>query len=393
MGGGVRLCAPLLAAARAAAAALIVAPAPSMAFALGAIAASEKSAWIALAAALALPLAVGDLLWGHRAGLISTLAALLAAGALAVALIPVVQATRLGRARGVKIDWARALRAPLDTAGPGRPNLTVPYTTGPEGRTLSLDVYLPPAPSVAPSRPSRPILVVHGGFWSAGQRGEAPLASRRLADLGFTVFDVEYRLAPQPNWQTALGDVKCAIGWVKQHATTPDWNVDPAKLALLGRSAGGHLVLMAAYAPGDPALPASCPAGDTSVDAVIALYAPTDLIWGYEHPSNPRAADSRARTRNFLGGAPDTEAARYRALSPVERVTPGAPRTLLAHGGRDQLLDHAHLDLLAAKLAAAGVPHETLFIPWAQHAFDFGGGPSNQLLEPTLLRFLGTDVP
>ena len=393
MGGVVRLCALLLAVASAAAAALIVAPAPSMAFALGAIAASEKSAWIAIAAALALLLAVGDLLWGHRAGLISTLAALLAAGALAVALIPVVQATRLGRARGVKIDWARALRAPLDTAGPGRPNLTVPYTTGPEGRTLSLDVYLPPAPSVAPSRPSRPILVAHGGFWSAGQRGEAPLASRRLADLGFTVFDVEYRLAPQPNWQTALGDVKCAIGWVKQHATTPDWNVDPAKLALLGRSAGGHLVLMAAYAPGDPALPASCPAGDTSVDAVIALYAPTDLIWGYEHPSNPRAADSRARTRNFLGGAPDTEAARYRALSPVERVTPGAPRTLLAHGGRDQLLDHAHLDLLAAKLAAAGVPHETLFIPWAQHAFDFGGGPSNQLLEPTLLRFLGADVP
>jgi acetyl esterase/lipase len=390
MGGVVRLCALLLAIASAAAAALIVAPAPSMAFALGAIAASEKSAWIAIAASLALLLAVGDLLWGHRAGLISTLAALLAAGALAVALIPVVQATRLGRARGVKIDWARALRAPIDTAGPGRPDLTVPYTTGPDGRTLSLDVYLPPAPT---ARPSRPILVVHGGFWSAGQRGEAPLASRRLADLGFTVFDVEYRLSPQPNWQTALGDVKCAIGWVKQHAATSDWNVDPAKLALLGRSAGGHLALMAAYAPADPKLPASCPAGDTSVDAVIALYAPTDLIWGYEHPSNPRAADSRARTRNFLGGAPDTEGARYRTLSPVERVTPAAPRTLLAHGGRDQLLDHAHLDLLAAKLAAAGVPHETLFIPWAQHAFDFGGGPSNQLLEPTLLRFLGADVP
>ena len=80
---------------------------------------------------------------------------------------------------------------------------------------LSLDVYLP---SPRPATPSRPLLVVHGGFWAAGQRGEASLASRRLADLGFTVFDVEYRIAPQPNWQTALGDVKCAIGWVKQHA-------------------------------------------------------------------------------------------------------------------------------------------------------------------------------
>jgi acetyl esterase/lipase len=393
MGGLLRLCVLLLAAASAAAASLIVAPAPSTALALGAIVASEKSGWIAVAALLALLMALGQLRFGQRGAVIPTLAALLAAAALAPALIPIVQATVLARARGVKLDWAQALRAPIDTAGPGRPNLTVPYTTVPDGRTLSLDVYLPPARAPTPSRPSRPILVVHGGFWSAGQRGEAPLASRRLADLGFTVFDVEYRLAPQPNWQTALGDVKCAIGWVKQHASTPDWNVDPSKLALLGRSAGGHLALMAAYAPGDPALPASCPVGDTSVDAVIALYAPTDLIWGYEHPSNPRAADSRARTRNFLGGAPDTEGDRYRALSPVERVTPAAPRTLLAHGGRDQFLDHAHMDLLEAKLAAAGVPHETLFIPWAQHAFDFGGGPSNQLLEPTLLRFLGADVP
>ena len=207
------------------------------------------------------------------------------------------------------------------------------------------------------------------------------------------MFDVEYRLAPQPNWKSAIGDVKCAIGWVKRHAATADWNVDPARLALLGRSAGGHLVLMAAYAAADPALPPSCEAGDTSVDAVVALYAPTDLIWGYEHPSNPRAADSRARQRAFLGGSPETQGDRYRALSPIERVTPSAPRTLLAHGGRDQFLNHAHMDLLATRLASAGVPHETLFIPYAQHAFDFGGGFSNQILEATLLRFLNAEAP
>jgi acetyl esterase/lipase len=43
----------------------------------------------------------------------------------------------------------------------------------------------------------------------------------------------------------------------------PDWNIDPTKVALLGRSAGGHLALMAAYAAADPALPATCDAGDT----------------------------------------------------------------------------------------------------------------------------------
>jgi acetyl esterase/lipase len=388
MGGLVRLFALVLAVSAAGAAALIVLPAPSATLALAAIVASEKSVLVAGVALLALALALADLRWGHRSSIPAALTAVLALGALAIALIPIVQARQLARERGLALDWRRAVVAPIDSAGPGQPNLTVPYLTVEDGRSLSLDVYLPAPRSAGPANPGRPILVVHGGFWSAGERGEAPHASRRLADLGFTVFDVEYRLAPQPNWQTAIGDVKCAIGWVKRHATTVDWNIDPAKLTLLGRSAGGHLVLMAAYAPADPVLPPSCPAGDTSVDAVVALYAPTDLVWGYEHPSNPRAADSRARQRAFLGGPPETEGARYRSLSPVERVTPAAPRTLLAHGGRDQFLSHAHLDLLATRLAAAGVPHETLFIPYAQHAFDFGGGPSSQILEPVLLKFL-----
>jgi len=390
MGGIVRLFALVLGACAAGAATLIVAPAPSLTLAMAAIVTSEKSALIVGVALVALVLALADLRWGHRSGAVAALTTLLALGAIAIGLIPVVQARQLARERGVALDWRRALRAPIDTAGPGQPNLTVPYLTVEDDRTLSLDVYLPsPRPAIA----TRPILVVHGGFWSAGQRGEAALTSRHLAELGFTVFDVEYRLAPQPNWKSAIGDLKCAIGWVKRHASTADWNVDPARVALLGRSAGGHLVLMAAYAPADPALPASCEAGDTSVDAVVALYAPTDLIWGYEHPSNPRAADSRARMRNFLGGPPEAGGDRYRSLSPVERVTPAAPRTLLAHGGRDQFLSHAHMDLLATRLVAAGVPHETLFVPYAQHAFDFGGGPSSQIFETTLLRFLGAERP
>jgi acetyl esterase/lipase len=75
-------------------------------------------------------------------------------------------------------------------------------------------------------------------------------------------------------------------------------------------------------------------------------------------------------------------------------LTAAAPRTLLAHGGRDQFLDHAHMDLLAARLVVAGIPHQTLFIPYAQHAFDFlPGSFSSQILEATLLNFLGVGAP
>ncbi len=76
-------------------------------------------------------------------------------------------------------------------------------------------------------------------------------------------------------------------------------------------------------------------------------------------------------------------------MSPTERVTATAPRTLLVQGGRDQFVAPEQMDRLAARLAALGVPHETLFIPYAQHAFDFVPGSfSSQILEATLNQFL-----
>src|SRR4051794_9917796 len=378
-----KLLALVIATVAALAAALIVLPAVSMKMAQAAIVASEKSALIAAVAIVALPLAFFGFTRGRRAP--SALAVVLAVAAVGACILPLTQARSLARTRGVSLDIRRYLQAPIDSEGPGHPSQTVHHATV-NGTPLALDVYLP---RDRPRTPGRAVLVVHGGFWAAGQKGEATLASRRLADLGFTVFDVQYRITPQPNWKTATGDVKCAIGWVKQHAETPDWNVDPKKVALLGRSAGGHLALMAAYAPSDPELPASCDVTDTSVEAVIALYAPTDLSWGYQYPANKWVADSRAKMRAFVGGAPADAGDRYRALSPLERVTTAAPRTLLAHGGRDQLVPHGHMGLLAARLRAMGVPCETLFIPYAQHAFDFViGGFSDQILQAELLKFL-----
>ena len=382
----------LLAVAAAGAGALIVLPAPNKTLALVAIVASERSAFLVAAAIVALGIAL--VLRGVESPFIASVIALLSVSAAALGLIPLVQARQVAQARGVPLDLKRYLHAQLDTEGPGHPDRTVPYATVEGGRVLSLDVYLP---SPRPATPSRPLVVVHGGFWSAGQRGEASLASRALADRGLTVFDVEYRLAPQPNWQTALGDVKCAIGWIKQHAATDDWNVDSKKVALLGRSAGAHLALMAAYTATADDLPASCPprhaaggaAVDSSVESVISLYGPTDLNWAYGHPANLRAADSPQKLRAFLGDAPEREPERYRAMSPTERVTATAPRTLLVQGGRDQFVAPDQMDRLAARLAALGVPHETLVIPYAQHAFDFVPGSfSSQILDATLRAFL-----
>lgn len=369
----------LLTAAAAACAALVLAPAPVKRVAFLAILVDEKTFVLIGAALLAAALAR---LSQSRGWIVLQHA--LALGTIGVALVPPAQAITLGVRRHVPLDFPRYFSARVDDGAPAPSKTVVFATVG--GQALALDVY---RPAGAAGQRAPAVIVVHGGGWSADDKGGAPRASAWLASQGFAVFDVQYRTSPQPNWQTATGDVKCAIGWVKRHAREAGVDVDPQRVSLLGRSAGGHLALLAAYAPDDPALPASCDAGDTRVASVISLYGPTDLAWGFAHPTNARVFDMPVRVGNFVGGTPATVPDRYRLLSPTERATRGAPRTLLLHGGHDQFIPVEHVDLLAARLRALGVPHETLVVPYAQHAFDFiSGGLSGQLAEHAILQFL-----
>ena len=373
----------VLAIAAAAGAALIVLPAASNQLATAAILAGEKSFVIIVAAVLASVLAFVGSRPGASRGL-AAVAVLLALAAIVLALSPAAQALRLASERRVDLDFGRYLHARVDTLGPIKPPKTVTYATA-DGVSLGLDVY-----AASPAKgPTPAVLVVHGGGWSAGEKGDASLFSQFLAGHGYTVFDVQYRVAPQPNWKTATGDVKCAVGWIKQHASGPDWNVDPRQLTLLGRSAGGHLALLTAYTPGDPKLPPTCDAPDTAVESVIDYYGPADLAWGYDHPANPRAYDIHAKLTGFTGGTPTSAGELYRLLSPTARATASSPRTLIIHGGHDQLVAFHDSEMLADKLRELNVACETLFIPFAQHGFDFiNGGFSEQITEQVVLRFL-----
>jgi acetyl esterase/lipase len=304
----------------------------------------------------------------------------------AVGLFPPMQALRVAVKRHVAIDFSRYLRAPVDEGRPA--NLeSVVYATV-DGTPLSLDIYRP-ASLAGPEARHPAILVLHEGGWSAGDKGSAPRMSSWLAAHGWAVFDAQYRLKPQPNWQTAIGDVKCAIGWVKRHARDLGIEVDPSRVTLLGRSAGGHLSMLAAYAPDHPEMPPSCEAGDTSVRSVIAYYAPTDLAWGWANNTNPRVFDMRQRVSNYIGGSPEQYPERYKLLNPMTHATRQSPPTLLIHGGGDNYVPLAHTELMAARLLAVGAPHEVLVIPYAEHSFDFiFGGLGEQLAEHAVMQFL-----
>lgn len=333
----------------------------------------EASLGVTLLALLALVLARR----GRRAsGPSVRTAARLALVAAAVGLLPFAAAAPLyrgGAARfsireyvlGFEGPWARVEKdVDMDAGG------------------LRADLYRAPGRGPAPL-----VVVIHGGSWQRGDKGDAPHVSRALAGAGFVVADVQYRLAPRHRFPDAVADVKCLVGRLRERAA--GLGADPNRIALLGRSAGGQIALVAAYSMGDARIRPSCDVAESPVQAVVSLYAPTDLAWGHDNPMVPDPIGGPGAIETYLGGPPLAEPDAYRLASPLTWRERRLPPTLLIHGGTDRLVSAEHARRLATGLQAAGRPVETLIIPMADHGFDRRpGGLGEQLSRAAILRFL-----
>ena len=341
----------------------------------------ETSLLLCAFALVGLLLAAAAYASGARAS--SLVAALLCAVTVTVSLLPTAAALRASDSEDVPLSLPGYFAFLVPESG--SPTETATYAR-PGGEELKLDVWRPPdAPGRSPgAEGGRPaVVVVHGGGWRSGSRGDFPDWNAWLAEKGYVVFDIDYRLAPPPSWQDAPGDVRCAVGWVKENSGR--YGVDPGRVALMGRSAGGHLALLTAYGDGASALPAGCGVReeqDTAVAAVAAFYPPTDL-------ARLSSLGYLAGVDRFLGGTRRALPGRYRLSSPVTRVDPEDPPTFLVHGGDDEIVPPGESELLAGRLREAGVPHRLIGLPWANHTFDFfWGGWGAQITRSSLEEFL-----
>ena len=241
----------------------------------------------------------------------------------------------------------------------------------PAGVRLTLDVHRPAAAGRYPA-----VVQIYGGAWQRGAPADDDQYATYLAAHGYTVFGIDYRHAPQWQWSAQIEDVRAALAWVREHAA--EYDADPMQMAILGRSSGAQLALVAAYEP--RALP---------VRAVVSYYGPVDLADGYRHPPVPDPLDVRSIEEAFLGGTPDSAAERYRDASPITYVSRAAPPSLLIYGGRDHVVLPRYGAMLDARLREAGATSVFLEIPWAEHAFDrIASGPSGQLSLYYTERFL-----
>ena len=364
---------------------LTIVPAPSYAIWRVSVGAIELSLWLG---ALGLMGALLGILLLRSSNILGSLILICGMAAFGLGLLPFLRARTTAAHEGQRLSLIRYFTGFLRPA-PAIEIIRDLVFAEVDGQSLRLDVYRRP-PSAGTSGSGAPAVVVaHGGSWSGGAKGEFPAWSHALADAGYVVFDVEYRLAgPGRHSPIQAGDVKCAIGWVKRNAAA--YGVAPDRIALLGRSAGGQLALLAAYTPNNQAATASCPSDDTSVQAVVSFYAPVDLTWGYNNPSRPDLINGQTTLSNYVGGAPTNDAQAYLLASPSTHVNVATPPTLVIHGGHDRIVGVQHTGFLEEALKAAEVPHRVVRLPWADHGFDFFfDGWGSQIAQPIIRDFLG----
>jgi len=243
----------------------------------------------------------------------------------------------------------------------------VVYSTIPGYRPLHLDLYRASADETR-----RPLVVfVHGGgWWAANPRAASafldfPAVLANLAQRGYVVASIEYRLSGEAPFPAQLLDVQGAVRFLRANAAR--FGIDSTKVALWGVSAGAQLAALDAVNCDMASVSASdeTRGGESScVQGFVGWFGPYDL------DAHARQSKSDASVRALLRCG--TEACAPAALaeaSPIRFVDGTDPPVLLIHGKEDRQVLPAQSDAFTDRLRAAGVPVQLLLIADVGHGF------------------------
>ena len=191
------------------------------------------------------------------------------------------------------------------------------------------DLYLPlHVKSTTPM-----VLVIHGGAWSSGARTDMNgVAELFVRDLGFAVFNIDYRLAgANSRWPACGDDCVTAANFVLSDEFKRQYGLAYDKLWIVGASAGGHLALW------------------THVNLPKDKVAGTMALSAIGDPA-PDSAFAPSRYKTLFG----TDAYDLDAMNPVKRISSGMAPVLMTHMTNDGVVPSASSKNFAAAYADAG---------------------------------------
>jgi acetyl esterase/lipase len=261
------------------------------------------------------------------------------------------------------------------------PNVVYVRANGWEGK---LDVYALRSPTPMPT-----VIFIHGGGWVQGTKDASVLSALPYITMGYSVVNVEYRLANVSLAPAAIEDCRCALRWVIAHAK--DYNLDPDRIVIAGASAGGHLALTTGMLRTSDGFDRLCQApGEPKAAAIVNFFGIADVADLLDGPDKKPFPESWPYTVQWLGNQPN-RAEVAKASSPLTYVRAGMPPTISIHGDADPLVPYQHSVRLQEALQKARIAHELVTIPGGGH----GNFPPDQWQRAyaAIEKFLATHVP
>jgi len=243
----------------------------------------------------------------------------------------------------------------------------IPYA-GTKNPRQTLDLLLP----VKPADKALPVVVwIHGGAWRAGNKGNGHRPARLPALIRtgrFVGATIGYRLSGEAKWPAQIHDCKAAIRWLRGNCGK--YGIDPARIAVWGSSAGGHLVSMLGSSGEVEALEGSLGKHlkeSSRVSAVVNYFGPSALLQMDDHPSkiSHNAPDS---PESQLIGTPIQQAKKKsRQASPLHHVSPDDAPHLHFHGTRDPLVPFHQSQAYHQALRKSGVQSNLITLEEGGH--------------------------
>jgi acetyl esterase len=218
------------------------------------------------------------------------------------------------------------------------------------GVALKLDAHIPEG-----AGPFRGAILVHGGGWIGGDKQQyITYIFKPLADANFVWISINYRLAPKFIFPAPADDVELAIQYVRKNAAK--FKIDPDRIALIGESAGGHLVSYVGARE-----------KNHEIAAVVSLYGVHDFV--------AAAVEWKPVPTELyqLFGISAVEATNVSKLvqgSPVTFIHKDMPPYLLMHGSKDEDVPYEQSVEMCKAMKAAGAKCDLVTVKGGVHGMD-----------------------
>jgi acetyl esterase/lipase len=249
-------------------------------------------------------------------------------------------------------------------------------TYGPNERN-DLDLFLPKDDGKS-LRPA--VIVIHGGAWRGGDKKDMRILAEPLAQRGYVVAAINYRLAPKWSYPAQLDDCQRAVRWLRKNAK--EFRVDPKRFGAAGASAGGHLALLFGTREVRDDSDADLKGISSKVQCVLSICGPTDLT-DKRYAQAARDSDLGKILIEFIGKPYDEEPNLWKEASPIYHVSPDDAPTFIIHGDQDSIVPFEQSVRFAEALRKVGVEVQLVAIKGMDH------GPTTPEQRDELMKAVG----